>query len=181
MKIIARFDIEKLKSSSYGKKAWKVVWGTIQLEDLAGADLCEGDSAATLKGRENVYCIAFECPNSPMVELVRSRLSASSDFRLVSAQPEFVVGRECDAQPLVPAGYITKRGLFNVEAWNPRNALTELRGVEQPSSLSPGWMERLPFTDYETPERPQSENPIAEARRMIDSIASSGKPWWKFW
>jgi hypothetical protein len=176
MKILARFDIRKIDSTSYGKACWKIIWSAIRLEDLAGTQLFEGDSVATLRGREHVYCIAFECPNPSAADMIRARLSESKQFCEVSAKPRFCLDHECDNQPLVPAGYVTERGLFNVDAWNPRNALAELRGVAQPSSLrNPEWPKGLPFTDYEAQEKQQLPG------KQSLPFHRKRKPLWRFW
>ena len=52
--------------------------------------------------------------------------------------------------PLAPAGRITIPGLFSVSAFNARNALAEIYGVDVPSSLGEDWAQRLPWTDVST-------------------------------
>ncbi len=60
-----RFDIGKIESAGYGLECWKVIWRAVEPEKVGITHWFEGDSAATLEGRENVYCIAVQSWERP--------------------------------------------------------------------------------------------------------------------
>lgn len=91
----ARFDIDKMASGSYGEEAWKIFWRAISPEDLPGALLWEGDTAASCNDQENVYCIAIQCMDAEVVKCVRSALLQSTEFKKACSDPMFVDGPRC--------------------------------------------------------------------------------------
>jgi hypothetical protein len=101
-----RFDIEKLGRDSYGFSAWKVFWGAVEPEMIVASCLFEGDTDATLKGREKVYSIALECPHLQFIEKIKTVLDSNQKFLHVAAMPRFVEDDACVGEPLSDAGYI---------------------------------------------------------------------------
>ncbi|MCK5163114.1 MAG: HEAT repeat domain-containing protein [Desulfobacula sp.] len=101
-----RFDIEKAGGSYYGLTCWKVFWQAINPEEIGVASLYAGDTATTLNGRENVFCIAVQSLDSGATEKVKAALAQSEAFNRVCANPMFVEGTSCAAEPLQDAGRI---------------------------------------------------------------------------
>jgi hypothetical protein len=49
-----RFDINRIDSGSYGIECWKIFWQAVDPAALNGSVLYEGDTAASMAGRESV-------------------------------------------------------------------------------------------------------------------------------
>lgn len=115
-----RFDIDRIESvtgsGAYGFEAWKALWRELDREDLAGTQLFEGDTAATLSGEENVYCIALLMSHGDR-DAMRARLEASPALRKVTASPMFVEGPLLGREPLVPAGRVEWGGTVQEGIW----------------------------------------------------------------
>jgi hypothetical protein len=105
-----RFDIKKVNASAYGLECWKVLWRSLRPNDLKGAFLFEGDTAATLAGKEDVYCLGIQSIDANIVERVKRALSKSEGYQRVAATPMFVDGAACVKEPLVEAGQIDQLG-----------------------------------------------------------------------
>jgi hypothetical protein len=105
-----RFDANKIKSGGYGDECWKLVWKVVNQKQLPGAFLWEGDTAATLQHRENVYCIVIQCNDPLLVQTLRDALSECPDFARVQAYPPFIYAGACQQQPLVDAGRVDPAG-----------------------------------------------------------------------
>jgi len=121
-----RFDLSEIKSSSYGVECWKVFWRAVDVTKLGGASLFEGDTAATLKGTENVYCIAVLSPDESVLTTVRDALGQSAEFRALAATPTFVDRNRLATEPLPIAGSVDHAGNLAGNAWNPRMALGDV-------------------------------------------------------
>lgn len=117
-----RFNIDKINSASYGFHCWKIFWQAIGLEKMRGVLLFEGDTAATLDGRENTYCIGIQSFNNELLKQIRTKLEMNSEFQKVSSQPTFVEGHPATMEPLVDAGKIDAAGNFVGDVYNPREA-----------------------------------------------------------
>lgn len=104
-----RFDINKV-SSPYGLSSWTVFWSAVRIKDLSGALLFAGDTAATLSGRENVYCIAIQGVGATVWQKIRTALEGDSEFQKVAATPQFVQG--VIHEPLPSEGQIDLSGNF---------------------------------------------------------------------
>lgn len=124
-----RFDIDKLESGAYGIAGWKVFWRAIDVERLAGGTLLfEGDTALTLNGFENVYCIVVQSMSRTLLSQIRSALEQSAEFQRVAASPRFIEGASAIGEPLPEAGGVDATGnLVGEQAWNPRTALGSVR------------------------------------------------------
>ena len=118
-----RFDIEKSGSGYYGFACWEVFWQAINPEEIGVASLYEGDTAATLNGRENVFCIAVQSLDSDATAKVKAALTRSEAFKRVCANPMFVEGSSCAAEPLPDAGKIDAEGNLVGDAGASRSAL----------------------------------------------------------
>jgi hypothetical protein len=138
----ARFDIDKVNAGAYGIECWKVFWRALNPEDIAGSLLFEGDTAATLNGQENVYCIVVQHLDAAVAKQVRSALSQSEDFKKVCDLQMFVEDSRCRSEPLPDAGRIDATGNLIGDAWNSRPALGAIKkeresANEKSTSLDP--------------------------------------------
>lgn len=131
-----RFDIDKLDSGFYGKKAWKIIWQEFEPLELRKSLLFEGDTLATPQG-ENVFCIAIQRLDPDLIEKVQSALSQNPEFKAVAATPAFVEGHDCLAG-LPSAGQIDGSGeLVGQDAAIARMALGEVRLERRESASAP--------------------------------------------
>ncbi|MEO8452095.1 MAG: MAP7 domain-containing protein [Gemmatimonadota bacterium] len=144
-----RFDIGKVSSGSYGVECWKVFWRAVPTADIKGSLLWEGDTAASMNGRENVYCIAVQNPSTGTIDKIRASLAGSEDFKKLCGDPMFVEGARCQAEPLPEAGKVDDTGTLVGSAWNARPALATVK-KERQSKDEPS-AERSPV-----PPRPRS-------------------------
>src|SRR5437762_1099521 len=90
-----RFDVDKIESGSYGVACWKIFWQAIGAEELSSTALFEGDTAASMNGSENVFCIAVQGLDSDLPRRIKIALSDSEGYRQVCARPSFVEGSQC--------------------------------------------------------------------------------------
>ena len=109
-----RFHIDQL-GEDYRSDAWRVVWTAIDPAQVGPARLREGDTAATLAGRERAFCIAVEARSSAVTRL-REALSASPEFLRVAADPVFVTGEAVTLEPLTSAGSVGEHGELDARA-----------------------------------------------------------------
>ena len=93
-----RFDVSKIESCVYGIECWKVFWQVIDIQNLGGVFLFEGDADATLNHREKVYCIAVQSFNATVLGEIRAALELSTELNKIAASPKFV---ESDSVDLV--------------------------------------------------------------------------------
>jgi hypothetical protein len=124
-----RFDIGRICSGSYGMDCWEIFWQVVDPTKLAGATLYEGDTAASVDGRENVFCIAIQTADTGALGLVRAVLSNHRGFNDVCAPPRFIEGQRCTIEPLVAVGYVGSQGQIVGDAWNARPALKAARAA----------------------------------------------------
>lgn len=75
-----RFNINNVGSGFYGIECWKVFWRAVDIQKLSGALLFDGDTNATLCGREYVYCIAVQCNQQRVLDDIRASLEKSTNF-----------------------------------------------------------------------------------------------------
>lgn len=113
-----RFDIGKVGEGggAYGFEAWKVFWHAVDPTRLGTALLYEGDTAATLSGSENVFCIAVQADEGVLQE-ARTALERRDDFRRAAASPAFVEGVELISEPLPGAGKVDAAGNLLDASW----------------------------------------------------------------
>lgn len=125
-----RFDIDKVDSGAYGFECWKVFWGAVDPATLSGSLLYEGDTAATLDGRENVYVIAVQKGDLGVLQQVRANLEQSLQFFEIAASPAFVDEGELSDEPLPQTGRIEAGGELVGESWA-KSALDAVRNPGQ--------------------------------------------------
>ena len=117
-----RFDIGKIESVDYGTECWKVFWRAVDIGKVAGCELYEGDTRATLYSRENVYCLALQSADRSALERARAALEKDAGFEALAASPKFVEGVSVTGEPLPEAGRVDGDGKL-VGGFNARSAL----------------------------------------------------------
>jgi hypothetical protein len=130
--LAVRFDIDRLQSAAYGLAAWKVLWHAVQPEMLASSILYEGDTAATLAHRENVFCIAIQGLDPSRLDRVQAALERSPEFLGVCATPRTQRVDGAFPEPLVGSGRVDSGGRL-VEGGNAQAALTALQKEATPA------------------------------------------------
>ena len=88
--------------------------------------LYEGDTAASMAGRENVFCIAIQHADESALRAVKSALANDPKFTAVCAPPRFVEGAASTSEPLVMVGKVSGGEIVG-DAWNSRPALEAVR------------------------------------------------------
>ena len=124
-----RFDIGKIESSVYGYECWKALWSAVDPAELAGAMLFEGDTAATLSGSENVFCVVFQHLDASVLENAKAKFAASPAVARIAAMPMFVEGDEVVREPLVDTGILDHAGNLGGRPGFNRDALKAARGA----------------------------------------------------
>ncbi len=166
-----RFDIDKLESGAYGMAAWEIFWRAVDIDSLKGDTLLfEGNTAATIKSQENVYCIVVQSITADL-RAVRSALEQSAGFRSVTASPPFVEAADVLEEPLLEAGRIDSEGnLVGKKAYNARPALGTIRkerqGGLQASQLSATVPEREKPASRRTEKLPN----ISTLEELLDFL-----------
>ncbi|MGA2514742.1 MAG: hypothetical protein ABSG37_14180 [Candidatus Limnocylindrales bacterium] len=156
-----RFDIEKAGGGYYGFACWRVFWQTLNPEDIGVASLYEGDTAATISGRENVFCIAVQSFDSGAIAEIETALTRSEAFKCVCATPMFVEGPSCVAEPLPDAGRIDAEGNLVGDAGASRSALG---AVKKERTTASGVGGQAPI--------PERAKPASERTRTLPAISS---------
>ncbi len=137
-----RFDIDKVAAGTdsglYGLESWKVFWGAVDPAQLLVAVLHDGDTAATLNHRENVFCIEVEAGPGALRE-ARSALLTSEAFRRVAANPPFSEGAELSTRVLADAGRVVDGHLAG-NGW----AIVGLESARQAGRTTPATAARPP-------------------------------------
>lgn len=111
--LYVRFDIAKVDSGGYGGACYRILFRAIPLRRLLGVTLYEGDSAATLNGREDVFVIGLYAPE-PQLELIRQSMSKSVEFKAVCAKDPLQLKNEnlrTRTEPLVEDGVMRIDGV----------------------------------------------------------------------
>jgi hypothetical protein len=158
-----RFDIDKIESKSsglygYGVESWKVFWQVIDSQKLKGATLLEGDTSATLSGRENVYCIAVQASSDTLDE-IKTTLEQSGEFQQVAASTKFIEGGGLAGESLMDAGQVDLTGNYVGEENIP------------------------PYTAFEIVQRKKQSSPATAVSPLptAESTQQPEKKWWQFW
>lgn len=122
-----RFSIDEIErvydTAGYGSACWEVFWRAVDIHKLAGTMLFEGDTAATLSGRENVYCLGVQSVDGNVAGLIRLALSSSTAFAEVAASPPLIDGAALNGEPLPEAGTVSATGELLGSAYNSRPGL----------------------------------------------------------
>jgi len=117
-----RFDIDRIDAAVYGFECWRIFWQSVDVNKLAGGHLFEGDTAGTLDGNENVFCIVVQLDNQDVLSEMRNNLERNAEFQRIAAYPEFDEGSELLREPLADAGRIDVSGKLVGGIWS-RHAL----------------------------------------------------------
>ena len=104
------FDIDELGGGLYGYAAYQILFNAVDTRELAGCDISDGDTAATLAGRANHYCIAIGSPDPSKLALVKSALATCDVKGLLPPESRFLEDAEAAREPLVLAGSFTTSG-----------------------------------------------------------------------
>jgi len=110
LKIGILFDIEELESGLYGYAAYKIFFEVVDIRQLAGCSLRDGDTNATLIGRANHYCIAVESTDASKIAVVKNALSWSNAKGLLPLKYRFIEDVLVSNEPLVLAAHISTTG-----------------------------------------------------------------------
>lgn len=141
------FNIDKLDSANYGYIAWEIFWRAVGAESLGeGVRLFEGDTAATLNGKEQVYCLVIQADENTIKE-IRSKLEASDEFYSTASQQLFLDSDRVDLEPLPEVGYIEKGQIVGENAFNPRAALAKIKRNTTESPMSEVDAEKQPAAE----------------------------------
>lgn len=125
--LIVRFDINKISSAAYGFYCWKTLCKAVDVGKLRSVLLFDGDSARTLNGHENVFCIAFQTLFPEQLQDIQSKLSSHPEFLGVSSAPPFFEGPQAHQEPLVSSGRIDAAGRLSEDADIVKEALAAIK------------------------------------------------------
>jgi hypothetical protein len=110
------FDIDELGGGLYGNKAWHIFAATVPSTSLCAAVLVEGDTAATLAGHVNEFCIGVYGLRRT-IDLVRATFEQAEISGLAAFHRRFIEKTALDQQPLPAKGAIDWGGRLVTEAW----------------------------------------------------------------
>lgn len=122
-----QFDVQRVKSGSYGAACWQIFFSIVEPTGIAGASLYEGDTNESMQGGRDVYCLAIQSHDDDVLARVKQLMSRSDEYKKVCATPMFLEGQRCLAEPLPPAGRIGHDGGLVGDAWNAREGLQAAR------------------------------------------------------
>jgi hypothetical protein len=124
------FDIGDLGEGLYGKAAYDVLFDAVDPRRLARCGFRDGDTASTLRGKEDRFCIAIESPDAVMIAYVRERVGDCRAKGLAPPSDRFLGEEAVKNEPLVAAGRIGPDGIFAAEgdSWG---AIAWKRAVER--------------------------------------------------
>ncbi len=122
-----RFDVDRIDSGSYGTACWRIFWEAVNPADISGSLLYEGDTAASIAGNENVFCIAIQNTSVGVLGSIKGALAQHAAFNIVCSPPRFVEGNACIHEPLVNAGEVSPTGAIQGDGWNSKPGLQAAR------------------------------------------------------
>ncbi|MCI0411328.1 serine/threonine-protein kinase [bacterium] len=112
------FNIEELGGGAYGYRAYRILFGAIDLRDLKGCTISDGDVGEW-------YCIAIESFDESCLYRLKSSFFRCNAKGLAPRERRFIEGIHVEKQPLVTAGYVDHGGEmqrcetgFVLQAWN---------------------------------------------------------------
>ena len=151
-----QFDIQRVKSGSYGAACWKVFWSIVDPRDIAGASLFEGDTNESMQGGRDVYCLAVQTLDTDALARLKHLLTRSDEYKKVCATPMFLEGQRCIAEPLPSAGKLDGFGQLVGDAWNAREGLA---AASKPAASKPAAGKAVaPSTVSTVKESPRATN-----------------------
>jgi hypothetical protein len=148
-----RFEIDKAGGGYYGLTCWKTFWQAVDPANIGGVSLFEGDSDATLNGRERVFLIGVQTIEPSTLSVLKQALSSSEAFIRVAATPMFLEEPGGQGEPLVKAGEIDRKGNLLGTIGAASSALGELqRERRQPLDATPATVlpRVIPFSSRTT-------------------------------
>jgi len=104
------FDIDGLGGDFYGYSAYRVLFRTLDPKRLAGSTILDGDTTATLAGRDRTYCVAFQGVDSSQANYIRDAISRSDEEGLRPRGSRLAEGVVTKHHPLVVAGRVDGEG-----------------------------------------------------------------------
>ena len=128
--LIVRFDIQKISSAAYGFYCWKILCKAVDLTSIRSYLLFDGDSAETLNGHENIFCIGFQTLFPEQLKSLQSKLSTNSEFLNFCAANPFLEGHRTSQEPLVSAGCIDATGRLSEDADSAREAIAAIKNLK---------------------------------------------------
>lgn len=111
------FDIDGLASASYGYRVWQLFMKHIDPKRVAPGILLEGDTALTLNGDANEFCIAIYGPSLDL-DYVRDTFESMDEPGLAPFHRRFIEKPAIDDQPLLIRGKIDSLGRLVTEEWS---------------------------------------------------------------
>lgn len=117
--LLVRFSIEKLneKSGVYGYVSGELIGKAVPADLLEGMTISDGDSAATLSGREYVCIVSIASPDSRILkEKIEPLILASEEIRACGAAPltQICAGTR---EPLVVDGVVRNGKIVGNGGW----------------------------------------------------------------
>jgi hypothetical protein len=110
------FNIDELGCGFYGYQAWRIFMKRVAQGKIRNTVLKEGDTSATLAGKENEFCIALYGPLlNP--EHFRKIFEPLTDKGLVPLDRRFIAKPALDDEPLPVRGRIDLHGYFVTDEW----------------------------------------------------------------
>lgn len=110
------FNIDGLGGGYYGFKAWKIFMAHVDPCRLGPSVLVEGDTAATLNGNANEFCIGVYTPGD--IEYIREQFEPLDEEGLAPVHRRFIEKAALDPQPLPERGYIDALGRLIADEWD---------------------------------------------------------------
>jgi hypothetical protein len=111
------FDIGGLGGGFYGLRAWQLFMKCLDPTRLAASVLVEGDTAATLRGSANEFCIGIYGPSLDL-DYVRDSFEALDDPGLAPFHRRFIERLALEYQPLPIRGTIDAFGRLVTNDWD---------------------------------------------------------------
>lgn len=112
------FDIDALGGGAYGARAWRVFMLEVDPRRLCGSALVDGDTALTLYGTANEFCIGIYSPELDTA-YIRDRFESSDATGLAPLHRRFIEEAALRPQPLPLFGRIDVAGRLVTEEWSP--------------------------------------------------------------
>lgn len=108
------FNIDTLGGGFYGREAYKILFESLDPQQVRGCLLFDGDINATLAGHARLYCIAIQATDPQKIDYIRSALANRTDKGLLGPRRRFVEGKITGEEPLVLAGGVDQAGVLAV-------------------------------------------------------------------
>lgn len=168
--LLVRFSIDKLNelSGSYGFQSGKLIGRAVHHSLLEGMTVSDGDSAATLAGREYVCIVSISSPNSSLLkEKIEPLILENEEIKACGAEPLTQIVSST-REPLVIDGVVRSGRIEGSGGWcaggmmsawkesdsktaqankNPSDSLADTAGAEAPETYVPDTKKLMSLTD----------------------------------